>query len=184
MSEQIHQHYRRRRRFVDKMIQGRLLWGLIIIESLLFTAGMIVIYADLQQVLQESIYRVHQEANSGRPVLLKELLMIFPWIITVNLMLLVIVDHRWKKVVRGIVMQLQDILYKVKRLDLRIYPIQQTDHEVLQRAKTWLDKERDRHISLQARVDEIPEQVDVNNAEQLSRIREQLKSMGRLLPGT
>ncbi|MDH5444209.1 MAG: hypothetical protein OEY52_01560 [Gammaproteobacteria bacterium] len=183
MNEQAH-HYRRRRRFVDKMIQGNLLWGLIMIESILFTIGMLVIYIDLQSVLSESMYRIHQEANSGRPVLLKELLMIFPWIITANLLLLLVVDRRWKKVVRGIVLQLQDILYRVKRLDLRIYSIQQNDHDVLQQAKIWLDKERDRHASLHTRLREIPEHIDLNDSEKLHKTRECLKSMSRLLPNT
>lgn len=181
MNEQTQQH-RRRRRFVDKMIQGQLLWGLIVIESLLFTAGMFVIYSDLQIVLQDSMYRVHQEVKGGRSLLLKELLLIFPWVITANLLLMVIVDRRWKRVVRNIVLQLQDILYRVKRLDLRIYPVQQTDHEVLQHAKQWLDKERDRNASLQTKVNEKLKQLNMNDASELHLLREQLKDMSRLLP--
>ena len=182
MNDQIQHHYRRRRRFVDKMIQGKLLWGLVVVESLLFSAGMFIIYLDLQAVLQESIYRVHQEASSGRPVLLKELLMIFPWIISANLLLLLVVDHRWKKTVRGIVMQLQDVLYRVKRLDLRPYTVQQSGHEVLQHAKQWLDRERDRHISLLSRINEIPDQIDFGDNKAVHQTREHLKNMSRLLP--
>lgn len=174
--------YRRRRRFVDKMIQGQLLWGLIIIECLLFSSGMIIIYNDLQMTLQDSMYRVHQEINGGRPLLLKELMLIFPWIITANLLLVVIVDRRWKKVVRKIVFQLQDILYRVKRLDLRIYSIQQTDHEVLQHAKQWLDKERDRNARLQAQMREISELTKAGDTAELHQVRERLKNMGKLLP--
>ena len=181
MSEQA-QQYRRRRRFVDKVIQGQLLWGLIVIESLLFTAGMFIIYTDLQSVLQDSMYRVHQEVKGGRPLLLKELLLIFPWVITANLLLVVIVDKRWKSVVRNIVQQLQDVLYRVKRLDLRLYPVQQADHEVLQQAKKWLDKERDRNAMLQTKVKELSAQTNTINEADLHRIREGLKSMSRLLP--
>jgi len=181
MNKQTHQ-YRRRRRFVDKMIQGQLLWGLIVIESLLFTAGMFVIYNDLQLVLQDSMYRVHQEVKGGRPLLLKELLLITPWIITANLLLMVVVDRRWKRVVRNIVLQLQDILYRVKRLDLRIYPVQQTDHEVLQQAKKWLDKERDRNAGLQSMINDLSAQVSISNNTDLYQIRESLKIIGRLLP--
>jgi len=181
MNQQAHQ-YRRRRRFVDKVIQGQLLWGLIVIESLLFTAGMLVIYNDLQITLQENMYRVHQDGGSGRPLLLKELVLIFPWIITANLLLVIVVDRRWKKVVRNIILHLQDILYRVRRLDLRIYPVQQSDHEVLQQAKKWLDKERDRNASLQSRVNELPAQVNITDNAELHHLRESLKTMGRLLP--
>lgn len=181
MNERAYYH-RRRRRFVDKMIQGQLLWGLIIIESLLFTAGMIVIYNDLQAALTDNMYRVHQETHSGRPILLKELLMIFPWIITANLLLMISVDRRWKRVVRQIVVQLQDILHRVKRLDLRVYTVRQTGHEVLQHAKAWLDKERDRYAGLRAQMKQIPEHIDSRDPAELHRLRERLKSMGRLLP--
>lgn len=182
MNEQATHPHRRRRRFVDKMIQGQLLWGLIIIESLLFTVGMLVIYADLQQTLQNTMYRVHQELNGGRPILLKVLLLILPWIITANLLLMVAVDRRWKRVVRSIVFQLQDILYRVKRLDLRVYPIQQSDHEVLQHAKHWLHMERERNARLQARINEISDQLNITDVAELNRARECLKSMSRLLP--
>lgn len=182
MKNQANYPYRRRRRFVDKMIQGKLLFGLIIIESLLFTAGMIFIYNDLQSALQSSMYRVHQDVDSGRPLLLKELLIIFPWIIAANLALVVLVDRRWKRVVRQIIFQLQDILYRVKRLDLRAYTIKHTDHEVLQTAKQWLDKERDRNASLQARVHNLPEKINIENTIELHQVRENLKSAARLLP--
>ena len=175
-------HYRRRRRFVDKVIQGQLLLALIIIESLLFTIGMVVIYNDLQGVIQDNIYRVHQEVASGRPILMKELLMIFPWIISINLLILVYVDRRWKKIVRGILRHLQDILHRVKRLDLRVYPVQQNEHEVLQKAKGWLDKERDRYSSLIARMNELPDTIDMNDHDAVYHARERLKSMSRLLP--
>lgn len=181
MNEQTYQH-RRRRHFVDKMIQGQLLWGLISIECLLFTVGMFVIYSDLQIVLQDSMYRVHQEAKGGRSLLLKELLLIFPWIITANLLLVLVVDRRWKRLVRNIVLQLQDILYRVRRLDLRIYPVQQTDHEVLQHAKQWLDKERDRNAHLQTQVREVSELTNDGGAIELHQMRERLKTMSRLLP--
>lgn len=181
MNEQMY-HSRRRRKFIDKMIQGKLLTGLILIESLLFTIGMLVIYADLQSVLNDNMFRVHQEVNSGRPVLMKELLMIFPWIISVNLLLLIFVDRYWKQIVRHIVQQLQDILHRVKRLDLRVYLIQQSDHEVLQKAKQWLDKERDRYTSLRSRFNDIPEKIDTNNPDVIHHVREQLKSMAKVLP--
>lgn len=183
MNKPTHQH-RRNRRFVDKMIQGQLLWGLIIVESLLFAVGLFVIYNDLQLVLQSSMYRVHQEVQGGRPLLLKELLLIFPWVITANLLLVVVVDRRWKRLVRNIVLQLQDILHRVKRLDLRVYHIQQTDHEVLQQAKKWLDKERDRNASLHARFNDFPIQGKNQDDSELHKIREGLKSMSRLLPDT
>lgn len=175
-------NYRRRRRFVDKVIQGQLLWWLIIIESLLFTIGMFVIYTDLQGVITENIFRVHQQGSTGRPVLLKELLIIFPWIIAANLLLVIAVDRHWKKIVRTIIMQLQDVLYRIKRLDLRIFPVQQSDHEVLQSARQWLDKERDRYTSLQNRMKDIPETIDQTDAKSIYQIRETLKSMSRVLP--
>ena len=180
MSEQM--HHRRQRRFIDKIIQGQLLWGLIFIEILLFTAGMFVIYGDLNLVLQDNMYRVHQEVSGVRALLLKELLLIFPWIIIGNLLLVLIVDRRWKWLVRNIVLQLQDVLYRVKRMDLRVYPVRQTDHEVLQQAKKWLDTERERNARLQSGLNDLPVQDMTDNNADLEHIRECLKNMSQLLP--
>ena len=174
--------YRRRRRFIDKMIQGKLLWILICIEMLLFGIAMIIIYQDLHIAIQDRMYRVHQTEMAGRPLFFKELLMILPWIIAINVFLVVMVERRWKQIVRNIINQLVDILYRVKRLDLRIYPILHTDHEVLQTAKQWMDKERDRNASLQSKLNQLPQKVDLHNSAELHQVRECLKSMSRLLP--
>ena len=122
------------------------------------------------------------EVNGGRSLLIKELLLIFPWIITANLLLVVMVDRRWKQVVRNIIVQLQDMLHRVKRLDLRVYLIQQTEHDVLQQAKRWLDKERDRNTRLQKHVNDLLGQKNVTDLLDIHKLRESLKAISRLLP--
>lgn len=182
MNDLARHHYRRRRRFVDKKIQGRLLWGLIIIESLLFTAGMVFIYADLQAALQDNIYRVHQSWNSGRPLLLQALLSILPWIIGANVALIAMVDYRWKQRVHRIILPLQYILKRIKDLDLRTFHDVPSDHEVLQQAKLWLDAERERNTHLQEMSQTLLAMAEINETDRLARIREGLQAMSRVLP--
>ncbi len=60
----------RRRHFVDASLQGSLVLALLAVEVALFVLALLWIHADLQAVIDERLYRVHQIAPS-RPVLMQ-----------------------------------------------------------------------------------------------------------------
>ena len=182
MKQEITHPYRRRRHFVDPRMQGRLLWGLIGLELLLFTIAMFVIYFDMQRILEESLYRVHQQLPSGRPLLLQALWVTVPWVVGNNILLVLYVDSIWKKALRPIISQLQEILIKVKRLDLRHRVDHAEEHEVLQSANEWLKKERERYSTIAALSNGLPEDVEINNKIMLEKLQSQLQALREELP--
>jgi len=177
---QTYQH-RRRHYFIDAKLQGRLLWSLTILEVLLFAIAMFVIYVDMQATLEDSLYRVHQEVPRGRPLLFQELWLSLPWVIGINVLLVLYVDSQWKKAVRPIVMQLQEILIKVKRLDLRHRVVDAEAHDVLSSANEWLKKERERYSTILAVVDDLPESIDKNNNINSVQLQQQLKMLQKII---
>ena len=177
MKQEITHPYRRRRHFVDPRMQGRLLWGLIGLELLLFTIAMFVIYFDMQRILEESLYRVHQQLPSGRPLLLQALWVTVPWVVGINILLVLYVDSIWKKALRPIISQLQEILIKVKRLDLRHRVDHAEEHEVLQSANEWLKKERERYSTILALTKDLPKTLDSTNKVKLTQVQQQLRAL-------
>ena len=172
--------HRRHRHFIDTKIQGHLIWSLLILEVLLFAIGMVVIYLDMQTMLDDRVYRVH-ELPLDRPLLLQGLWTNLPWIIGINILLILYVDAHWKKKVRPIVIQLQDILCKVKRLDLRHRVVNAKDHDVLASASDWLKNERERYSAILALSNELPESIDKNNQADLIQFQQQLKTLQKTI---
>lgn len=174
--------YRRRKHFIDKQVQGRLLWGLVIIELLLFTCGMLVVYLDMQGTLEENMFRVHQITPGGRPLLMRELLITVPWIILININLMIVADRIWKRNVQLIISQLQGVLEKVRKLDLRSYSVAGEQHEVLQQADSWVSVERERYHAIQTGVHKIPDQLSVADVAGVNQLRNQLANLRDKLP--
>ncbi|MDH5181099.1 MAG: hypothetical protein OEZ39_10705 [Gammaproteobacteria bacterium] len=180
--QEFQNQYRRRRRFIDKQVQGKLLWGLITIELLLFASGMLVVYLDMQGTLEENMYRVHQLTPGGRPLLFRELLITVPWIILININLMIVADRIWKRNVQLIVAQLQAVLEKVRKLDLRSLTIDAEQHEVLKNAESWFAIERGRYHSIQSGANQLPDQVIFSNQGQVNQLRNQLAELQDQLP--
>ena len=168
--------YRRRRHYIDAKIQGHLIWSLIVLEVLLFAVGMVVIYLDMQSMLDDRLYRVH-DLPLNRPLLLQGLWTNLPWIIGINILLVLYVDAHWKKKIRPIVLQLQEILCKVKRLDLRHRVVNEEEHDVLASANDWLKTERERYSAILALSNELPGSIDKNDQAGLRQLQRQLTTL-------
>jgi HAMP domain-containing protein len=170
----------RRRHFVDRDVQGRLIAGLILIEVLLFAAAMWIVYQEMQTAIDQELYRVHQIAARSAPVLLYALYHTVPWIVIVNLLVLVAIDRVWGRYVNIVISKLRRSAQHVAALDLR-GQLYDTEHEVLRQAKHWIDSEHSRYRQLRQLVQALPDSLDAMDysarpqlIEQLRHIREQM----------
>ena len=82
-------YHDRRKKYIDTNIQGRLIAALVLIELLMFTLAMWFVYQELQSAIDTNLYRIHQPHSESRPILLTVLLKAIPWILGVNIVLLV-----------------------------------------------------------------------------------------------
>ena len=140
---------RRSCHYVDDHIQGGLVAALLLFEIVLFTIAMLVLRYDLGQIIDEQLYRIHIGSQDGLPVLLKELLTIVPIIIAANVVLVACIDWVWSNYINRIIDPLRELLQRVLTLDLRAGVSRTIEHEVLDRADDWVQKERERHRELQ-----------------------------------
>ena len=173
-------HHVRRRRFVDRHLQGRLITGLILIEMLLFAAAMWFVYQEMQSAIDQALYRVHQVVARSSPVLLHALYQTVPWIIVVNLLVLVSIDRVWAAHINTIIGKLRQSAQKVAALDLRSQH-DNTEHEVLRLAKRWLEAEQSRCQQIRHLVQALPDKPDPTDTAKQQKLIEQLRLLQHYL---
>ena len=151
-------HHVRRRHFVDRNVQGRLIVALILIEIVLFAVAMWFVYQEMQAAIDQELYRVHQVAVRSSPVLFHVLYQTVPWIILVNLLVLVTLDRLWGRYVSIIIRKLRVLAQNVASLDLRSQQYD-TEHEVLRQARQWIASEHLRCQQIRQSVQSLPDQL-------------------------
>jgi hypothetical protein len=170
----------RRRHFVDRSVQGSLIAGLILIEVVLFAAAMWFVYQEMQSAIDQQLYRVHQVTTHSSPVLLHALYQTVPWIVLVNLLVLVTIDRVWGRYINIIIGKLRRSAQKVAALDLRSQRYD-TEHEVLRQAGLWIESERSRCQQIRRLVQALPDKPNALDAAARQQLREQLQQIRQQL---
>ena len=172
---------RRRQHFIDATIQGRLLVALIGLELVLFTGAMIWLYLDLSEIIDGHLYRVHYAEVGGISPFLGTLFTVIPIILLVNLLALWLADMIWRAYVRRIVNQLRRILSRISNLDLREEPEDShVHHDVIDRACSWLENERQEFHVMKKAVNSLPDTIDFSDKKELTRAKVVLRELQTL----
>lgn len=173
-------YHTRRRHFVDRNVQGRLIAALILIEMVLFAAAMWFVYQEMQAAIDQELYRVHQIVARNSPILLHALYQTVPWIVLVNLLVLISLDRVWGRYVNIIIRKLRRSAQNVASLDLRSQ-LAGTEHEVLHQARQWVASEHSRCQQIRQLVQSLPDQVDVTKPAARQQLIEQLRHIQQQL---
>jgi len=173
--EQRHRHY------VDRLVQGRLVAGLVIFEVLLFSVAMVVLNQDLSSVVEQSMYRAHATEHQTLPLLLSELLRIGVVLIGVNVIAVVGGTRLWRARVDAIVGKLEGLLSSVHALDFRDAEEAGNGHEVLKNAGKWKQRERNRCEKIRAVVESLDPNIDPAETQMMDDTRASLQRLRELL---
>lgn len=135
--------------YIDHELQKWLLIALVVLEVVVLSVAGAILYARLNIVADESLYRIHFTSRPSMfSVLLKESFQILGGLVIANLIALFVANRIWARYVSGIVAALRDLLSRTRDLDLRAGPAVPTRHQVLARALAWRSAERARHLAL------------------------------------
>ena len=171
----------RRRHFVDASLQGSLVLALLAVEVALFVLALLWIHADLQAVIDERLYRVHQIAPS-RPVLMQAIWQVLPWLLAANVLAVWLADRLWNIRLRRILGPLQADLDAAAQLDLRRLPEAEPEHPVLAAASAWLRTERERNLAIRRLADALDPGLDAADPAARERARELVARLREHLP--
>ena len=150
--------------YIDQDLQKWLLIALVVLEVVILSVAGAVLYARLNIVVEESLYRIHFTSRPSMfSILLKESLPILAGMVVANLLALFVANRIWLRYVNGIVAALRDLLSRTRDLDLQADLGVPTRHPVLERALAWRSAERARHLALREAL-EIVEKAAANAA--------------------
>lgn len=166
----------RRRRYVDHSLQGSLILGLVLLETLLFCGAMFYIYQAMHQAIEAQLYSAHPHGPSILQLLLVQLGRILPWLIVANLVAVWLANRLWARCLGRVIGRLTRLLERVGGLDLRLPREKAGGHEVCELGRRWLTLERERQLRLRAAFTAL-EQAEVGPPR-----RQALEEMRRLLP--
>ena len=167
---------RRRRYYVDVCIQGGLVAAIVLFEVALFLVVMLMLRYNLNLAIEEQLYRIHVGPQDGLPVLISELFVLMPYIIVVNLAMVICIDWVWSNYVGRIIEPLKERLQSARSLDLRAGPVRAIRHEVLDKADSWILDENQRCRKLQRLINELSPEMDRVEA------KIKIEQMRQLLP--
>lgn len=163
--------HQRKTHYIDHLLQKWLLIALVVLEITVLSVAGAILYARLNTIVDESLYRVH---FAGQPsmfsVLFKESLLIIAGLLAANLAALFAADRIWSHYVHGILLTLRGLLTRTGNLDLREDAKGPQRHQVLALALAWREAERRRHQALRAALDRLAnDAADASTADETFR---------------
>ena len=152
---------RRRQFYVDRVLQGRFLVGLISLEVLLIGVGLVVVYQNMNAAVEMQLFQAHAPTKSDSSLLVGELLRVMPWILIANVVAVLIANRIWAGYISSIIGDLRQMLSLAAKLDFRDLSGQiEGNHEVLLKGLEWMRRERERNQELKALIAQLKGDTD------------------------
>jgi len=177
-SDYRHGHRVRRRKLVDRRLQGGLLIALIALELGMLCAAMLYLYLQFSAAIEANLFTIHRSAQAPLlPAFLKEMALVVVSMGVINTLALLVANHLWVGYIRRVLAAFRTRLERVAALDLGgVPPAEEPQHEVL----TLLERWRRREVGRAARIDQLlarlpePGQGRVLNEAELQQLVQQL----------
>ena len=173
--------HQRKIHYVDETIQKFLLIGLVVLEAGLAAGLAWMMSQQLNQIIEENLYRVHLAA--AVPILTQlmheaeRLLIIFG---AANVIALVLVDFIWRRYVDSILRLFRQVMGKTYQLDFTADPKTSDRHQLLNLAETQRAQDRTRFTAIRDQLSRLEPAMLMTNETQ--GVHEVLKALDKLLP--
>jgi hypothetical protein len=176
---------KRKVHYIDAAVQNRLLIAFVSLEVLLIGAGMIVLYLDLREVIDENLFRIHFTATEPLPVLLlREAMQALAVLVGANVAALGLAKWLWLRHLDTILRPLSGLVARTGELDFTPDETVEQKHAVLALAVAWREAERNRCKDLRTGISGLDENTDFSSAGTLDLTRAALENLKKRLPSS
>lgn len=174
---------KRKIRYIDATVQNRMLVAFILLEVLLIGIGMIVLYLDLKEVVDENVFRIHfSTEQSLSSLLLREAMQTLAVLVVVNVAALIVADWLWLRYLDSILRPLSGLLTRSGKLDFTPDELFVQKHSIIELALAWREVERMRCKNIRAEISRLNEQGDDASPNALEKTRATLESLKSHIP--
>ena len=174
---------RRRQYYTDQKIQGYLLAVLVGLQLLLVSLMLFYLYAQINTIIDENLYRVHPRDDGAWPDLFRALITVMLVFVAVNIPLLYLAHGYWSRYIRKTVGYFSTVLDKMLVLDFSgLAHSLKRRHPLAALVELWFEKEKARSHRIQRLLDELASyQQDAASEEDLEQVQKRLQEYRRLL---
>jgi hypothetical protein len=149
---------RRKRKYLDNNIQGRLMLALIVLESLMVLVALAYLYYRFASIIDENIYRIHKAGELAIYwQLFEEMLLVVVLMSVINLIALFIAHLIWTRHIATVIDCFRRAMYAVGNLSLDFVISDQLAerHPLLIQLRHWLVRQRKREHEIQQVISEL-----------------------------
>lgn len=140
---------RRRMHYVDRSVQRLLLVAMVALEVVLVVASTWLLYWQLNELIEESLYRVHlADASPALTQLMAEAFVVLGVFAAVNVVALLLAEGIWRRHENLVIREFAALIDKTRRLDFSGDSETHRRHEVLEKALAWRAGERARFVAI------------------------------------
>lgn len=165
---------RRRQRYVDQLIQRRLIILLVVMEVALVVSGLLFLYLRFTSIIEAGLYRIHQTGGATGGAMLEAAAVAILALLAVNVVALVIADRIWAHYVDRVIDTFASLVRRTGELDLRPDPADHNDHRLVDLTLTWRRDERDHWLEIRSTLDGL-EQALADPTTGPEAVREQIR---------
>lgn len=183
MNTQTSRRHKRKKHYIDASVQNRLLISFVLLEVLLISVGMVVLYLHLKKIADENLFRIHFAANESLSALLfHEAMQAMAVLVVVNVAALGLAEWLWSRYLDSILQPFSNLLVKTGDLDFTQDEKCGQRHTVLEHAIAWREIEQARCNGIRTELSRLDENADYSSASTLEHARETLKTLKTFLP--
>jgi hypothetical protein len=166
---------RRRQYFTDQKLQGYLLAALIAIEVMLVGVLLLVLYADVNAIIEQQIYRIHGIEDDSWPQIFRLVAVSMSLFLVVNIVILYLAHSVWSRYIKATIIEFSSVLDQIIQHDFQT-PLSSVSvsHQMMEMVRQWFKKEQRRNTE----IDEMLEQLSgCEDRELNANERERLKAI-------
>lgn len=173
---------KRRIIYVDASVQKWLLVALVILEIMLISGALWLLYVQMITTIEANLYRAHSVGKPNIYPLLKVALIGLGGLLAINMVVLWIADRLWARHLASIFKPLMAMVNKVEMLDFSADAPATKSHEAVNLAHTWRNTERQRLLNLRAAINQLEMPSETPSTAQHEHMRTTLEAICKLLP--
>lgn len=174
---------KRKNHYIDAALQNRLLIAFILLEVLIIGGGMLVMYRELNDVVEENLFRIHFSALQPLSTLLFwKGMRILAALVILNVAALGLAEWWWERHLESILQPLSGLLTRTAQLDFTADEMNGELHAVLVNTMAWRECERQRCMAMRAALSVLDENADYSTKAELEKARSALETLKALQP--
>ena len=173
---------KRRIIYVDASVQKWLLVALVLLEIILISGALWLLYVQMINTIEANLYRAHAVAKPDFYSLMRVALIGLGGLLVINVFVLWLADRLWARQLASIIKPLMAMVSKVEMLDFSADVPVTRQHEVVNLAHAWRNTERQRLLNLRTAINQLDVLTETLTAAQQGQMRATLEAIRKLLP--